>query len=85
MAKNLKRQSTPKHPRTRKSVVNGHGLAHDDGIAPGDDQDAAVPAARGEEEPGWTDESEEPDPHGDEESGFIVIPATKTAQAATSM
>src|SRR4051812_47326461 len=62
MAKNLKRQPITKAPR--KTRVNGHGLAHDDGFAASDD-DAAAPAARDEEESGWTDEEKEQNPHGD--------------------
>src|SRR5215831_11455834 len=67
MAKNLKRQA-PAKP-VRKAGVNGHGLAHDDGFAPGDDVEAAGPAAREEDERGWSDEEPEHDPHGDDEAG----------------
>jgi RNA polymerase primary sigma factor len=77
MAKNLKRTVSTKLNKkpavtgkhvNGKTRVNGHGLAHDNGFAAADD-DAAVPAVRDEEEPGWIDESETPDPHGDEEAG----------------
>src|SRR5690348_16255897 len=68
MAKNLKRQ--PAANSANKSRVNGHGLAHDDGLPAGDDFDAASPAAvQEEEELGWTDE-EENDPHADDEAGI---------------
>src|SRR5207247_73877 len=67
MAKKLKRQpSTKAPPKTR---VNGHGLAHDEGFAHGDEADEAAPAARDEERPGWSEEEPEHDPHGDEDAG----------------
>src|SRR5437868_14687331 len=67
MAKKLKRQPSAKAPR--KTRVNGHGLAHDEGFARGDEADEAPAAARDEEEPGWSEEEPERDPHGDEDAG----------------
>src|SRR3954468_23249397 len=75
MAKNLKRQPGAVRPNVttksaNKSRVNGHGLAHDDGLPAGDDFDSGseTPAAVQEEELGWTDD-EEHDPHGDDSAG----------------
>jgi len=67
MAKNLKRQPVVKG--VRKPAVNGHGLAHDDGLPPSDDIDMASPSAREEDEPGWADDESGHDPHGDDDAG----------------
>jgi RNA polymerase primary sigma factor len=65
MAKNLKRQPTTK-PVKKPTRVNGHGLTHDDGFAPGDEE-AAGPAIA-EDEVGWAEEEPEHDPHGDDDA-----------------
>lgn len=64
MAKNFKKQTLVKG--VRKPRVNGHGLAHDDGFAGGDDLEGPVAAVKDEDDAGWEDEAEEEDPHGDE-------------------
>jgi len=64
MAKNLKRHTPAK--AARKTRVNGHGLAHDEGFAPSDD--AAGPTAREDDELGWAEDEPEHDPHGDDEA-----------------
>src|SRR5438105_10459920 len=68
MAKNLKRPATKfnRPPTTnRKPSVNGHGLAHDEGHAEGDELEAGPPRTA-EDEFAWTDDEEEHDPHGDD-------------------
>ena len=64
MAKNLKRQPAAVRPNVtaksaQKSRVNGHGLAHDDGLPASDDFEAApetAAAAVEEDDAAWTDE-----------------------------
>jgi RNA polymerase primary sigma factor len=72
MAKNLKRQPAAK--TANKSRVNGHGLAHDDGLPAGDDFDASAdaPAAVQDDELGWSDDEAESDPHGDDDAGVAA-------------
>src|ERR1044071_8352457 len=65
MAKNLKRQPAAVRPNgttksANKSRVNGHGLAHDDGLPAADEFDSGTdaPAAVQEEEAEWADDEE---------------------------
>jgi RNA polymerase primary sigma factor len=55
---------------TSKQSVNGHGLAHDDGLPAGDEfEPGQTAAASPDEEFGWQEE-EEHDPHGDNDPGI---------------
>jgi RNA polymerase primary sigma factor len=67
MAKNLKRQLSAKGPR--KTRVNGHGLAHDEGFAASDELDVAPPVAH-DDDAGWAEDEPEHDPHGDDNAGI---------------
>ena len=67
MAKNFRKPSAP--PARKSSKVNGHGLAHDDGLAATEADDTHEPA--GGEEFGWSEEREV-DPHGDDQEGALA-------------
>jgi len=69
MAKNLKRlaRANGNGAKARKTRVNGHRLADDDGLVRGDDEGPTSAVAADDDERGW-DEEEAEDPHGDEEA-----------------
>jgi RNA polymerase primary sigma factor len=69
MAKNLKRlaRANGNGAQARKTRVNGHGLADDDGLVRGEDEGPTSTVAADDHALGWDDEEAE-DPHGDEEA-----------------